>query len=80
MGVHDEKNSALRINDLENSTGRRLGHFVALEWAWDKASREPKHEGNQTVEFWADIALYFSKNLRTRCSKNENLAQVCSLR
>jgi hypothetical protein len=32
-----------------------MGHSVALVWARDKASREIEHEGNQTIEFRADI-------------------------
>ena len=76
--VHDSKNRALGINDLENVTAGVAGQFVPLAWARDKASLS-RNEGNHTIEFWADIVSYFSKNLRIRCLKRENLAQVSSL-
>ena len=76
--VHDVKNYALGISDLEKALARVAGQFVPLAWARDKASLILEHEGNHTIEFWADIVSYFSKNLRIRCLKRENLARVCS--
>ena len=54
--VHHEKNHPLGINDLENALAGIAGQFVPTAWAWDKASLNFGHEGNLTVEFWADIA------------------------
>jgi len=54
--VHDEKDRPLGINDLEMLWAGVAGQFVPTTWAWDKASLNFGHEGNLTVEFWADIA------------------------